>query len=63
MTTATLKLQKELEMSCSYCNTETEICMAAISVMSLGPITRLTYCDNESYDNCPVFLAKILRRR
>lgn len=63
MNTTTLKLQKDLVVSCSYCNTETEICMAAISVMSLGPITRLTYCDNENYDYCPVLLAKILRRR
>jgi len=54
---------KYYEVSCPYCNTETEICMAAISVMSLGPITRLTYCDNENYDYCPVLLAKILRRR
>ncbi|MBI4839128.1 MAG: hypothetical protein HY806_08340 [Nitrospirae bacterium] len=63
MTTAALKLQKELEMSCPYCNIETAICKAAISALSLGPIARLTYCDNESYDNCPVFLAKILRWR
>ncbi len=54
---------KYYEVSCPYCNIETEICTAALSAMSLGPITRLTYCDNESYDNCPVFLAKILRRR
>ena len=54
---------KYYEVSCPYCNIETEICMAALSTMSLGPITRLTYCDNENYDNCPVLLAKILRRR
>lgn len=63
MNTITLKPQKNHEVLCSYCNTETEICMAALSTMSLGPITRLTYCDNENYDYCPVLLAKILRRR
>jgi len=62
MNTTTLRLQKNLEVSCPYCNIETEICTAAISAMSLGPIARLTYCDNEGYDNCPVFLAKVLRR-
>ena len=70
MNTITLKLQKDpdcrqagFEVSCPYCNIETEICMAALSTMRLGPTTRLTYCDNENYDYCPVLLAKILRRR
>jgi hypothetical protein len=51
------------EMLCPYRNIETERCMAAISTMSLGPMTRLTYCDTENFDNCPVFLAKVLRRQ
>lgn len=63
MNTITLKPQKDHEVLCPYCNIEAEICMAALSTMSLGPITRLTYCDNENYDYCPVLLAKILRRR
>ncbi|MEK6528243.1 MAG: hypothetical protein AABZ36_05095 [Nitrospirota bacterium] len=62
MNTTTLKLQNNLEVSCPYRNIEIEICTAAISAMRLSPIARLTYCDNESHDNCPVFLAKVLRR-
>lgn len=54
---------KYYEVSCPYCNIGTETCTAALSAMSLGPITRINYCNNESYDNCPVLLAKILRRR
>ncbi len=62
MNTTTLK-QNDREVSCLYRNLEAETCMAAISTMNLGPITRLTYCNNENYDNCPLLLAKILRSR
>ena len=48
---------------CPFAETETNICLASLSAMVIGPGYRQGYCSNDNYDNCPIFLAKSLRRR
>ena len=48
---------------CPYGDRETNICSASLSAMAIGHSTRREYCSNDNYDNCPIFLAKNLRRR
>ena len=56
-------IHEEKEMTCPHCNSERAVCMASISSMRLGIVERLVYCNNENHDNCPIFLAKVLRGR
>ncbi len=49
--------------TCPFGDAETNICSASLSSMIIAQRDRQEYCSNENYDNCPVFLAKILRRR
>lgn len=49
--------------TCPFSETETNICLASLSAMVIGPGNRREYCSNDNYDNCPIFLAKSLRRR
>jgi hypothetical protein len=39
------------------------VCMASLSSMAINSWNREKYCGNENYDNCPLFLSKVLRRR
>jgi hypothetical protein len=48
---------------CPFEETKTNICMASLSAMVIGPSNKQEYCSNDNYDNCPIFLAKSLRRR
>ncbi len=48
---------------CPFSETESNICSASLSAMVIGPTKRRNYCSTDDYDNCPVFLAKILRKR
>lgn len=57
------EINKEEEMACPHWDSESSICMASISSMRLGIVERLVYCSSDNYDNCPIFLAKALRRR
>ncbi|MBI5199688.1 MAG: hypothetical protein HZA09_06725 [Nitrospirae bacterium] len=56
------KSEKGYESMCPYCNTTANICMASISSLLTDIRRRESYCDSENYDNCPIFLAKSLRR-
>ncbi|MFZ3090888.1 MAG: hypothetical protein WA240_09750 [Nitrospirota bacterium] len=49
------------EMTCPYCNMQRDICMAAVSSYSLTEMGSINYCNDEDYDDCPIFLAKLLR--
>ena len=49
--------------ACPFGETETNICLASLSSMVIGPSNRQEYCSNDNYDNCPIFLARSLRRR
>jgi hypothetical protein len=39
------------------------VCKASLSAMVIDSWNSERYCDNENYDNCPLFLSKVLRRR
>ena len=39
------------------------VCMASLSSMVINSWNNERYCSNENYDNCPLFLSKVLRRR
>jgi hypothetical protein len=49
--------------ACPFGETETNICLASLSSMVIGASNRQVYCATDNYDNCPIFLARILRRR
>jgi len=36
------------------------VCMASLSLMAIDT-RKNNCCDTENYDNCPIFLAKVLR--
>jgi hypothetical protein len=48
---------------CPYGDRETNICLASLSSMVIDHSSRQEYCSNDNYDNCPIFLARSLRRR
>ncbi len=50
------------EVGCPYLG-ESAICRASFSSLVPTVDSRKAFCLNEDYDNCPIFLAKILRRR
>jgi hypothetical protein len=47
------------EMGCPYNGINT--CMASLSSMLLNDEKRADCCGTENYDDCPIFLSKILR--
>jgi len=49
--------------ACPFGKAKTNFCLASLSAMVIGPNSRQEYCSNDNYDNCPIFLAKSLRRR
>ena len=51
------------ELQCPYCDSKVSICSASISAVSLADVPRQEYCYSDGFDNCPIFLAKILRMR
>ncbi|HXX58009.1 MAG TPA: hypothetical protein VEI96_08430 [Thermodesulfovibrionales bacterium] len=54
--------KRDEELQCPYLDVS-DGCRAALSSLLPSLRIRVTFCDNEDYDNCPIFLAKILRRR
>jgi hypothetical protein len=63
MTTATIRTEQPKhvfhEFDCPY-NGNT-VCTASVSSMPLDTLRRAHCCTTDNYDNCPIFLAKILR--
>ena len=55
-------LRSDAELRCPYLDAS-EGCNASLSSLLPSVRMRSTLCHNEDYDNCPIFLAKILRRR
>jgi hypothetical protein len=51
------------DLTCPFSDAETHICAASLSSMIVGTNNRKEYCRNENYDNCPIFLAKIMRKK
>ena len=48
------------ETGCPF--NDTGVCAASFSSMAIDSQKRASYCGTDNYDNCPLFLAKILRR-
>ncbi len=48
---------------CPYDAEGTGICAASLSEMAIRPDIREGYCESENYDNCPIFLSKIMRKK
>ena len=51
------------EGTCPYRDGEAGVCGASLSRMTIGAMVRENYCEDERYDACALFLAKILMRR
>jgi hypothetical protein len=51
------------EYGCPFGNTESSICSASLSSMVIGTSRRQAYCSGDNYDSCPIFLARMLRKR
>jgi len=50
------------EYRCPYINL-LDICTASINLIAVTQHTKTVFCGTESYDNCPIFLSKVLRGR
>jgi hypothetical protein len=48
------------EVVCPY--KDKNICIASFSSMVIDTRIKENYCDNGNYDNCPIFLSKMLRK-
>lgn len=48
------------EVSCPYVSKN--VCTASISSMLIDEQISKDCCSTENYDNCPIFLSKMLRR-
>lgn len=50
----------DFERVCPYNGIDT--CMASITSLSLDEEKQANCCGTENYDDCPIFLSKVLRR-
>ncbi|MFN3478900.1 MAG: hypothetical protein ACK415_00810 [Thermodesulfovibrionales bacterium] len=48
------------ELGCPY-HERSGICSASLSCLMVSRYES-AFCDSEDYDNCPLFLSKVLRR-
>jgi hypothetical protein len=51
------------EYDCPFGNSKTSICSASLWSMVIGAHCRQAYCSGDNYDCCPIFLARMLRKR
>jgi hypothetical protein len=63
MNTLAININEVPGASCPYGDIIADVCRASISSMKLGLVASLKYCTSENYDGCPIFLAKIIRKR
>ena len=54
--------KQDSECCCPYVNA-LDICTASINLIAVTPYLKTDFCRTENYDNCPLFLSKVLRRR
>ncbi len=54
---------REDEYDCPFGTAESEVCSASLSSMVIGPSRRQVYCSGGDYDSCPIFLARMLRKK
>jgi hypothetical protein len=50
----------DYERACPYSGTN--ICMASITSLPIDEQKQANCCSTENYDDCPMFLSKVLRR-
>lgn len=48
---------------CPFGNEESQVCSASLSSLVIGKSRRQAYCGGDDYDNCPIFLARMLRKK
>jgi len=48
------------DMACPY--NGVTVCLASLSSMKIDTRRRSQYCVTENFDDCPIFLSKVLRR-
>ncbi len=48
------------DMVCPY--NGVTVCLASLSAMKIDIRRRSQYCVTENFDDCPIFLSKVLRR-
>lgn len=56
------KVLSQDDLSCPFSSTS-DTCIASLSSMVIDRRKKAECCGTENYDSCPVFLAKVLRRR
>lgn len=49
--------------ACPYHAFHDNVCRASISSMRTDVHKRGLFCDSENYDNCPLFLSRLIRKR
>jgi hypothetical protein len=54
------RLTVDYDVSCPYVSKN--VCTASISSMLIDEDISKDCCSTENYDNCPIFLSKMLRR-
>jgi len=47
---------------CPYQNPVADVCMASISAVRLDSNLRNKFCGSDRHEECPFFLAKLLRK-
>jgi len=62
MSTATQELTKlhRHETACPY--NGITVCTASLSAMAIDAYRQNICCSTDNFDNCPIFLAKVLRK-
>ncbi|MDA8169650.1 MAG: hypothetical protein M0Z59_08155 [Nitrospiraceae bacterium] len=49
------------KISCPYYSKKIDLCMASLFYFAIDKLREEYYCGNEDYDQCPMFLSKLLR--
>jgi len=56
------RVHKKPESSCPYFDLF-DVCSASLSSISPSKRIQTSFCNNDDFDDCPIFLAKVLRGR
>jgi hypothetical protein len=48
-------------ISCPFISASATVCEASLSSMVIRSNDRRRFCDGDNYDDCPLFLSKMLR--
>ncbi|MGD1076214.1 MAG: hypothetical protein ABR903_09110 [Thermodesulfovibrionales bacterium] len=56
------RLNKKPELPCPYFDLS-DVCNASLSSTSPSTHIQKSFCNSDDFDDCPIFLAKVLRGR